>query len=230
MSSELADQIAGQRNPLEWIDGRVTAVTGDTLSMTYSGGVVTRVGYISGYVPAVNDYVQALMGPQGIMVFGARNPGTPPTPPSVPASVIVNASSYATHASLNNVWTPSTANQVRGVSEAVWLYTPASFSALSRSILRKFEIELTRTSGGPPEFVQHYNTAATGPLVVDPQRYSAGPNPPIGAPTWVPLPLGWGTAIIARTIKGIAIQSDLYSSAWSGTGRLRFSAMAPPAP
>lgn len=219
------EDVLAQAPPLRWLIGKVAFVTGDTFTMIYNNGFVLNVGCSDQYIPVPDDIVHVLAWePNGMLAICSNNaPLTPPTP-MVPVGtpVTVSANSYGTYDLSAAAWTASTLVQ-SPTQVACWFYTPSAFSSLAASTLATFEIEVTRTSGGPPEFVTHTNLAGSGVLGLPGQKY-AKVTPPLTVATWVPLPLEWGQQLIAGTIKGIGVGGGLYSGTYSnGTGRVRLT-------
>lgn len=219
------EDVLAQAPTVRWLIGKVGLLTGDTFTMIYNGGFVLNVGCSDQYIPAVGDIVHVLAWePNGMLAVCSNNtPLTPPTP-TVPVGtpITVSANAYGTYNLATLTWTASTLVQ-SPTQVACWFYTPSDFASLASSTLAKFEIEVTRTSGGPPEFVTHTNTAGSGALGLPGQKY-AKVNPPAAVATFIPLPLEWGQQLIAGTIKGIGIGGGLYSGAYSNaTGRARLT-------
>lgn len=209
---------------VKWLIGRVSVLTGDTFTLAYSGGEIPNVGCSDQYIPIVGDVVHVLSwSPNGMLAICSNNAPLVPRVPSVPVGtpITVSANAYGTYDLDTAAWTASTLVQSPH-QVACWFYTPSAFASLATSILATFEIEVTRTSGGPPEFVTHGNTTGAGALILPGQKY-AREQPPATVATWVKLPLEWGQQLIGGTIKGIGIGGGLYTGAYSGTGRVRLT-------
>lgn len=212
--------------PVRWLIGRVYAVTGDTFTMTYNGGQVPSVGYVDQVVPQVGDVVHVLASDDnGMLCIGTNNtPLVPRVPPvAVGTPLIVNATSSSTYFATTGTWTAGVVQD--DARTGCWFYSAGAFAGMLTSTLAKVEIEVTRTSGGPPEFVEHTNTAAVGALVLvaDMGTRYVTPAPPVGAATWVALPLEWGRNLVTGTAKGIGIGGGQWVGAYSGTGRIRLT-------
>lgn len=218
----LEDVLAGGPR-LRLLFGQVNSVVGSFVDIAYSGGVIQHAAKLDADTYSGGDYVAFLLSDEaGALILGKQTPGTPP--PILPApgsAVIVNAASYATYDSAAAAWTSGTL--VQGPHQwACWFYNPADFTSLAGVILASFEIEVTRTSGGPPEFATHRNSTGTGVLDLPGDTY-ARDQPAAGVATWIKLPIDWGTRLVSGTIKGIAVGGGMNSGAYSGTGRARIT-------
>jgi hypothetical protein len=227
--ADLLEQLALLQGPrLTWIQGIVTVATGpNAVSFSYAGGTIVKAAVLDQYIPVVGDSIHALsFEGQGVLVLGSTNlPGG--TLPSVleQVPIIVNAISTATYGPLPGIWTPGVLQQARD-QVACWFYSSTAWSALVGRSLQLVEIEVTRTSGGPPLFVQHLNSTAVGVLSVVSGAPWAPTSPPAGVPTWIKLPIGWGMNLVSGTTKGIGIVSNGQSGVYSGTGRVRLTPLS----
>lgn len=223
---ELADVLASTPQ-LRWFIGRVTSVDGPTLTMRYLGGDVPKVGYLDQVTPVVGDVVHGLMwDPNGFLVLGTNNKQTAGSrQPDTGVQMIVSPTSAATYGPTPGVWVPGVLLQ--GPEQwASWFYGGPGIDVtrMSGQSLGRFEIEVFRMSGGPPEFFAHTNAGPGGgnPPQVTEARFATS-MPPLGVAAWVPLPVNWGERFVAGTINGFGIGGGTYSGVYGGTGRLRFS-------
>ena len=212
--------------PVRWLIGRVYAVTGDTFTMTYNGGQVPSVGYVDQVVPQVGDVVHVLASDDnGMLCVGTNNvPLVARVPPvAVGTPLIVTASSSGTYSTTTGTWTAGVAQDP--TRTGCWFYAAGAFASMAMSSLAKVEVEVTRTSGGPPEFMEHTNLTGTGVLISvagSGTRYVTA-APPLGVATWLALPLEWGRNLVTGAAKGFGIGGGQFVGAYSGTGRLRLS-------
>jgi len=212
--------------PLHLLQGQVfgTAGGGTYVHITWGAGVIYNAGAFDGASFTVGDYVWFLLSDEaGALVLGKQTPGphdTSTPPPGTP--LIVSATSYATYDQVAGTWTASTLVQ-SPTSFACWFYSTAAFSTVAGKPLSAFELEVTRTAGGPPEIGPHLNSAGSGAFVTDGDRWLRD-QPPVGVATWLPLPLDWGMRLATGNIKGLAIGGGDYSGTYSnGTGRVRLT-------
>lgn len=219
---DLADVLV-QPPPLRLYKGRVYRAANGYYEITYSGGVVQYVSALDGATFAADDYVIfALSDEIGALILGKQTIGTPPVvPTTIVAPITVSAAGSATYDSVTGTWTSGVSVQ-SPTSYACWFYTPGVFTAVAGAPLATFEIELTRTSGGPPEFRAHQNSVAVGDLTLIGDLHG-GPLPSPGVPTWITLPIDWGLQLTSGTIKGIAVGGGLFTGSYGGTGRLRIT-------
>jgi len=188
---------------VKWIIGRVTAVTGNTLTMNYRGGDITDVGVLDSYIPVVGDVVHVLASDlNGMIAIGSNNQTVAPTPIPTPASpVAVHPSSVATYQMSTSIWTPGVVVESPD-QVGCWFYP--SFNTVSRTVLPAagLTINITAQTGAPLEFVPHSMTAPLGPLVLAGPTYRCAP-PPIGVPTDVQLPIGWAAMLLSGQASGV---------------------------
>lgn len=215
-----------QKEPLEWVIGTVTVITGDTFTMLWRGGTVYNVGHVSGYTPVVNDIVHCLSwGQNGMLAFGktASTILLPALP--TPTVTTVNSNGTATWGPGDTAWEASVLKQEPN-KLGCFFYTQSDFDPIKNAELSKVEIQVTRTSGGPPEFRLHGNLSGTGPLILGSATIFTAPTPAAGVPTWIPLPIGWGQRLILSTdldAFGIGIGLGEYSGVYTSTGNLRIT-------
>lgn len=214
-----------------WIIGRVTAVTGDTLTMTYKGGTVTDVGVLDHYIPAIGDVVHVLTSDlNGMVAIGSNNQTTPPVTPTPPPPPITLAStSTATYRISTNTWTVGTVDESPD-QVGCWFYpafdTGVGVGALP---LASVTIRLTVSTTAPLEFVLHGNATPAGPIVILGSYRVAAPN--AGAATEVPLPLDWGSMLIRGQAMGIGVGGGDYTASLTGSaGQLTFTPLLAPPP
>lgn len=219
---DLADVIP--REPgMSLHQGKVAVVGTKFVHIDYAGGRVLNAGRFDGATYVVGDYVWFLMhNDAGALILGKQTPGThDEATPAPGAAVIVAADAFASYDTGTGTWTASVLQQAP-TSVACWFYTPNAFAALVGVGLAAFEVEVTRLSGGPPEFGTHLNSVAAGPLLRGTDSYLKD-LPPVGVATWVPLPLDWGLRLVTGSIMGLTVGGGLYSGVYSGTGRTRMS-------
>lgn len=213
-----------------WVQGVVSSIGTGVVTLSYADGTIQNAAYLKQYTPVVGDLVHVLsFEPMGMLVLGSTEGAVSPPPAPTPvAPTTFNSSGNATYSFLLSTWASSSllqsADQV-----ACFFYSPAAFTAVSGLTFQQAEIEITRTSGGPPEFVPHLNlsTATALSLPADLTFWRPDVSLPVGVPSWVPLPLGWAQGLVAGTIKGIGIWTDLEASGvYSGTGRVRLTPLS----
>lgn len=206
--------------------GVITAVQTGTVTVALNGGTFERVTVLKGsWVPAVNEQV-ILLGQAdfGMVALGCpQNVPAPPAPP-VPTSTVVDPASIANWQ--NGVWVATLGPLVQakdGSSAGVWFYSPAEL--VFAQPLGSVEMELVHLGGEYPELVLHDNAGPVdtfAPQAEPPVRLSL----PVGtAPSWVPLPLSWGRALLDGTARGIAASSRLYDATLDIHGSLRFTSL-----
>jgi hypothetical protein len=224
MSGEL-EALLAEAPPLRWFIGKVSAVTGDTVSITYIGGTMTKVGCLDQYIPVVNDIVHGLIWePNGAIVLGSNNtPASPPTPPAAGPQIIVSRDTMGSYDVPTATWIVPSVNEASPTLYRAWFYLTSAFSSLAGLKLKAFEIEMTQTAGNGIEFTTAANASATG--IYTPIDYFTTPAVTFGVPTWVSLPIDWGQRMIAGTIKSIATGGGQYPATFTGTGRLRLTAI-----
>jgi hypothetical protein len=218
--AELVDLLV-QPAQLQLLFGKIAVVHGVYHDITYAAGVIKSVAKLDADTYSVDDYVAFLLGPSGGLILGKQTLGTPlPILPTPGSAVIVDDNAYGTYDSITGAWAASTLVQ-SPTQYGAWFYTPSAFTSLSGAMLASFEVEVTRTGGGPPEFAAHTNLSGSGTLNLTGQTY-ASEQPPLSSATWIRLPLDWGHQLISGTIKGIAVGGGMNSGTYSGTGRVRF--------
>lgn len=229
--TNLDTYLAGLAGPtLKWIQGRVTSVQSGFLTMSYAGSDIPNVAYLSHYTPVIGDYVHAISQDEiGVLVLGKTEGSTPVPPIPIPQiPQVFTANDTATYDQTTDTWTPTVL--VQSPDEvACFFYTPASFVSAIATILQLVEIEIIRVSGGPPTFIPHLNlnTATSLQIPGDLSFWRPDVVLPIGTPTWVPLPVGWGQDLVSGDIKGIGIWTDLdVTGVYSGTGRVRLTPLS----
>ena len=202
--------------------GRVFTVVAPYVNITYGDTMIQYASKLDADTYSAGDYVAFLISDEsGVLVLGKQTPGTPPSLPTALSPVVANATSYATYDSATGGWTASSLVQSPH-QWACWFYTTSDFSTLLSSYLATVEIEVTRTSGGPPEFATHRNTSGSGVRDLTGDTYARG-QPPAAVATWVKLPIDWGQQLISGTIKGVAIGGGMNSGIYAGTGRVRLT-------
>lgn len=209
-----------QPSPLRWLVGQVTAITGDTVTISHDGGSVYEVGVIDQYIPVVGDVVHAIAwSTNGMLILGSNNqPLVARVPPAASAApVTVNDTSVATY-------TPSTGAWAAGVgiagpdSIACWFYPSiAALGTLTGVVLAVFTINLTATSAVAAELVLHSNTSGAGPLILLADASYRITAPPVGVPTVVALPMEWGQRLISGEALGIGIGGGTYTGVWTSS-------------
>lgn len=215
---------------VKWLQGVVSDVGDGFVTLTYGDGEIQNAAYLKQYTPVEGDLVHVLsFEPMGMLVLGSTEASVSPPPDPVPvAPSTFNSNGNATYSLLLSTWTSSSLLQSED-QVACFFYAPAAFAAVSGLTFQQAEIEITRTSGGPPEFVPHLNVDTVTGLSLPSDMTFWRPDValPIGVPTWVPLPVGWAQDLVAGTIKGIGIWTDLGSSGeYSGTGRVRLTPLS----
>lgn len=218
--TDLADVLA-KSAALDWFVGKVSVVTGSTITVSLRGGLIYNVGCMDQYIPAAGDIVICLSMPgRGIVALGSNNAGTPPVTLPTPTVLTVSAASTGTHGPSAGVWAASTLIQEPDRA-GCFFYAAGAFTTMSTAALATFEIEVTCTAGGGPDFILHNNVTGAGPLVLaDTMIFSAEPTT-LSTPVWVKLPVGWGEKIVQGSAQGIGIGLGSRSGTYSGTGRLR---------
>lgn len=222
LATELATMHAAH---LRWVTGTVNALTGDTVTLDVDGGLVQDVGYLDGYVPLVGDTVNAIaQDGRGMLILGSNNYPTTPPAAYVPGTpVVVAGTGFSTYDSVTSTWS---ATQVQSPTQTfASFYSGAALTALAGTELISLEVEVNRTTGGPPEFVLHNNASGTGTLAVYPGGlYSSGVNPPAGVATYMPLPLYWAELLTTGAALGVGIGGQVYSGTYAAAAcNLRFS-------
>lgn len=221
---DLVDVLASAANPLGLYKGQVAAVIAGLFDISYGGGVVKYASKLDGGSYSVGDWVIFTLGGNvGPLILGKQTMGTPQSIPApVTGPLIVNATGSASYDSTTGTWTAATITQ-SPTSYGLWFYnTPTAFTTVATAALASFEIEVTRTSGGPPEFRAHGNASGTGDLVLLGDLFGTTP-PPVGVATWQALPIDWGQQLALGTIQGVAIGGGLFTGSYSGTGRVRLT-------
>lgn len=214
---------------LQWIEATVSRISGDYLTLGYLGGEIDNVAYLDTYVPAAGDVVQVIsQSGRGMLVLGrAKKTGVGMSPlPTPTVATVVPADSIATwhQTATASAWESGVLAATGPTDYGVWLYDTDLLAAVDRSMLTAFEIQVNMLAGGPAEFFLHDQAGAVGVLtVLSPGRYVTSWEP-LGALTWVPLPLGWGEELIAGRARGIGVGGGLFTATWvAGGGGLRFT-------
>lgn len=229
---DLADLFVGAP-PVRWFVADVAAVDelAGTVTLNYLGGLVPGVGFLDHVVPEQGGVVHGLIWDNtGMLVIGTnkKSPVLHPVPPQQLAPVVIEAQSWGTYRT--GGWEPNLTQAPE--SYACWFYLAADLGSVDVDLagllgrrLSGFEVEVTRTAGGPPEFFAHQTNGIGDTLRVMDRRVPANQTP-TGVPTWVPLPVGWGEEFVLGNILGVGIGGGYYSGTYGGTGRLRFTPMA----
>lgn len=219
-----------ERTPgLRLIRCKVTSVYGDLFSATYLGGIITNIGALDQYNPAPGDIAVVIVWPKGgYLAIGSHNGSGPPstTVPWTPVTLTVNAEGVSTcvkSATGAVTWLGGVLQQEPDRA-LCWFYDSGLYAPLGGGLIASFEIEVTRTSGGPPEFLLHGNPGAAGELVMaTPTWYLPDDLPAVGVPTWVPLPVGWAEMLVNGQASGVGIGLGQHTGTYTGTGRMRFT-------
>lgn len=223
---------------VRWFIADVVAVDelASTVTLSYLGGLVPGVGYLDHVVPEQGDVAHGLIwNTNGMLVIGTNTKTivTHPTLPTQLAPITVEAQQFGTYS--DGGWEPGLVQSP--TQFACWFYmaalpersadpgVPVDLAALVARDLSAFEVEVTRTGGGPPEFFAHRSNGVGDELRVA-DRKAPSNQVPLGVPTWVPLPVGWGEQFVLGNILGVGVGGGYYSGTYSGTGRLRFTPMA----
>jgi hypothetical protein len=205
---------------VKWIIGRVTAVTGETLTMTYRGGTVTNVGVMDQYTPKVGDVVHVLSSDvNGMIAIGSNNQaGVPVVAPTPRTAVTVASTSTATYTFSTNTW--QAGSLVESPDQiGCWFYP---FMTLTPSLgiqpLASLSIQVTAQGAAPLEFVLHTSAGPTGvPAVIASYRVAA---PLLPMPTDMRLPLGWATLLLSGQALGVGIGGGDYTAIFTGSSGL----------
>jgi hypothetical protein len=107
-------------------------------------------------------------------------------------------------------------------SSGAWIYAPADLAPWAATAIGMVEMELLVTSGSP-QLALHRNTDLSEPL----DTYN-GPLPvsaPLGAATWVPLPVSWGRDLLSGEARGIVARSQSADAVLDLHGTLRFTSL-----
>lgn len=220
---ELADVIPSGSG-LQLRQGVVDSVVGTKyVHIHHAGGVLRNAGKLDADTYAAGDLVWFLLDNEaGALVLGKQAAGVHgEVPPGVGSPLIVDDNAYATYDTVTGIWTASTLVQ-SPTQYACWFYTTSAFAALEGAQLASFELEVTRTGGGPPEIGPHLNGSASGVLVTTGETWVRDQLAQF-APTWLPLPIDWGMRLVSGAIKGLAVGGQTYSGMYSGTGRVRLT-------
>lgn len=224
---ELAD-VVEQVPGIRMVKGTVLRITGDTFTMSFLGGEVPNVSHLDQYTPALNDIAQVIVIPRGgWLAIGSTNgtgasPGTIQSPTITGTVAAEGFSTFITNTS-GGVWLGGVLTQAPDRC-GCWFYDIGDFEPYRGSALASFELEVTRTSGGPLEMQLHNTPGATGTLLLPfPGPYIVPDTPPLGVPTWVRLPIGWGQTLASGDAAGVGIGLGQHSGVYAGTGRLRFT-------
>lgn len=212
----------------------IRTVDGDSVSLLVGGGVVYNVAYLDQYTPVEGAVVYCLsLENVGMLILGSSSVGDAFPPVSTPAPTVVTAASVATYNSATEGWTAGVAQQGPGLT-ACWFFPVGAFLAFvnvtplseaNAPIFQSFEIELTRTSGGPARFYEHHNSTATGsPVLLDAPPFIPA-QIPTGLATWIKLPIGWAADLANGIVLGIAISSP-DPGVYSPTARIRFQPLS----
>jgi len=210
--------------PLRWIIGRVTALTGDTFTMTYRGGSVEGVGTLDHYTPRVGDVVHILASDNnGMVAIGSNNQTSTPAAPPVPkAAKTATATATSTYLAATGTWSTGV---VREAPDQVgcWFYPSfVASGAFDVLPLARFTIQIVAQSAAPLEFILHSLTGAAGqPVALSRYRVAA---PPLSMGTNVQLPLEWGAMLVGGQALGIGIGGGDFTGDFTGsTGLLTFT-------
>lgn len=226
--ADLSDLLAELGRPrLLWISATVSAVDpSGNVTLSYSGGTITKASRLASYTPVVGDRVEALsFEPMGVLVLG-KNTAPAVVPPTFQsrAAVIVNPVTRGTYGPGVNEWTAGVLEQASG--RVACVFFNGGFGALAGVALQSVEIEMViSTGGGPPDFVGIQNEGAAGILSTTGVPFRSVNNSP-GAAVWMPLPIGIGQALVSGAIKGIGITSNGQSGSYTGSGRVRLTPLS----
>lgn len=218
---DLAQALAPEPS-LRWLIGRVAAVTGNTLTMTYRGGTVENVGVLDQYLPVVGDVVHVLASDMnGMLAIGCNNQPTVLPVPSTPAApVTVASTAIGTYRISTGAWSPGEITESPD-QVGIWIY-PAFTSVSGFVVLpvATLTIRVTATSDQPLEFILHQMVTAGGSLLlVAGSSYRVTP-PPVGVPTDVQLPLEWASMLILHGALGIGVGGGDYTATLTGSSGL----------
>jgi hypothetical protein len=205
---------------VKWIIGRVTAITGETLTMAYRGGLVTNVGVMDQYTPKVGDVVHVLSSDaNGMIALGSNNQATtPPVTPTPRAPVTVASTSVATYVLSTASWLAGTLAESPD-QIGCWFYPGmATTPGIGIQPLASLSIKITAQSATPLEFVLHGSAGPTGiPVTTGSYRVAA---PPMLTPTDMRLPLEWAPLLISGQALGVGIGGGDYTAIFTGSSGL----------
>lgn len=222
MTSSLAGLLQ-QAPSARMFRGRVTAITGLTLTVTYGAGAAQQVAFLDTYSPQMGDQVYGLVQDGfGMLVLGSDNaPITAAAGPPEPAVFVIDPRMART---VHEDGAPPVEGQpvsMGGDDVGVWGYDPAVLAAEHGRAWGALDIEVTRLTGsGPPVF--ELVMADGMPPVLTQGWSSAMPSPDVA--TWLPLPVSWADELGSGRAAGVAVRSAVYHGRYRG-GRLRFTEM-----
>jgi hypothetical protein len=205
---------------VKWIIGRVTAITGETLTMVYRGGLVTNVGVMDQYTPKVGDVVHVLSSDtNGMIALGSNNQTTtPPVTPAPRAPVTVASTSVATYTLSTGTW--QTGSLIESPDQVGCWFYPGMATTPGAGIqpLASLSIRVTAQTATPLEFVLHASADPTGVLVTTGSYRIAAP--PLLTPTDVRLPLEWAPLLIRGQALGVGVGGGDYTAIFTGSSGL----------
>jgi hypothetical protein len=207
--------------PVKWLIGRVAAVTGSTVTVTYRGGSVADVGVLDQYIPTVGDVVHILASDlNGMLAIGSNNQsGIPPVVPTAGPPVAVTATSVATYRTDLDAWSAGVLRE--GPTEVgCWFYPSVALAAAVASLpMAGLTIRVTAPDATPLEFVLHDMTSGAGALVLIPGA-SWRVAVPVGVTTDVRLPLEWASLLALGVASGVGIGGGDYTGTFTGSSGL----------
>lgn len=227
MTDDLVEQIT-KDIPLTWITGRVLRLTGGTIVVSYLGGEITNVAVSDQYSPIVGDVVQCLsLAKKGVLALCSTNltalaPGT--NVPPAPTTHTVKAWRILGYDYASKKWdnTPEAGPTRR----LVWFVGGGEFDPFKWIEVSKFEVQLTLLTGTVLEFSLISGAQSVGVPAVVPAALYLQAAPPVGVPTWIPLPLDWAVKLLRNEAFGIAVGGGQYSSSFtSDIALLRFTSI-----
>lgn len=227
MSDELVQQIT-KDTPLTWITGTVRTIRADgKLVVTYKGGEIPGVGVSDQYTPVVGDIVQCLsMANKGMLALCSTNTVPPATGGDLPDATVDTGGPWHTDGFDLTVNHWDHLSNAAPDHLAVWLYSSGAFSGFQLIEMSKFEIQLNVTTSEPLEFSLLSSADTSTAPVKEPGALYLQPAPSPGILSWVPLPIGWASALLAGTATGISIGGGQYTTAIiDGSGLLRFTSI-----
>jgi hypothetical protein len=211
--------------------GTVTAVSTGRLTVSVDGDVFTRVPYLIGaWTPAVDQQVYLLhQAGFGMLALGSPVLPTADPAPAAPTTLLVDpdlVANWTTNAAgTGGAWSGTLSDLVQSAgyrSSGAWIYAPADLAPWAATAIGMVEMELLVTSGSP-QLALHRNVDLSEPL----DTYN-GPLPvsaPLGAATWVPLPVSWGRDLLSGEARGIVARSQSADAVLDLHGTLRFTSL-----